>query len=100
MNIYINQGRFGEFVTNIIELTNKEKKEAFEKDDENKMWELYLHSHSDKSFNKWKEELLNGSPESNSEPNSPSNVQSLSMTNAEIDNVKESSRNILKKFKI
>lgn len=57
MNLYINSGRFGEFVTEIL-LTEKRRKEDFaKKENEDKWWSLYLHSYSEKSYNQWKAEL-------------------------------------------
>lgn len=58
MRLYIDQGRFGEFVTNIIDMDNKRKQEEAEKDDENKWFSLYVHSGSDKCFIDWKAEIL------------------------------------------
>ena len=54
MNTYIKRGRFGEFVTNIIRLENNRRKEQAEKDEEHKLWSMYIHSMSDKSFDDWK----------------------------------------------
>lgn len=51
------QGRFGEFVSEIISSENKRRKEEAQKEEERKMWELYLHSYSDKPFIEWKEEV-------------------------------------------
>jgi len=56
MKIYIEQGRFGEWVSEIISIDRQKKKEKAEKENEQKLWELYLHSFPDKSFNEWKEE--------------------------------------------
>lgn len=51
------QGRFGEFVYEIISSENKRRKDEAKKENDRKMWELYLHSYSDKSFDGWKEEV-------------------------------------------
>lgn len=58
MRLYIEQGRFGEFVTEIISAENKRRKEQAEKEDEEKLWAAYIHSFSDKSFSDWKSEIL------------------------------------------
>lgn len=50
-------GRFGEFVQEIISSENKRLKDEAQKEEDRKMWELYLHSASDKSFNDWKAEV-------------------------------------------
>lgn len=51
------QGRFGEFVYEIISSEYKRRKDEAKKENDRKMWELYLHSYSDKSFDGWKEEV-------------------------------------------
>ena len=58
MKIYMDQGRFGEFVENIIELDDERKKKEEEKENDNKLWSMFIHSMSDKSFNDWKSEML------------------------------------------
>jgi len=58
MNLYIEQGRFGEFVENILSAEYERRKEEAEKEDNRKLWELYLHSMSDKSFNDWKKDVV------------------------------------------
>ena len=51
-------GRFGEFVQEIISSENKRLKEEAQKEEDRKLWELYLHSASDKSFRDWKDEVV------------------------------------------
>lgn len=58
MNTYIKRGRFGEFATNIIKAENNRRKEQAEKDEEKKLWSMYIHSMSTKSFNDWKSDML------------------------------------------
>lgn len=91
MHLYIEQGRFGEFVEQIVELDNKRKKEEVDKENEEKLWQMYIHSMSDKSFNQWKDELINGQPQNQK--------SSLSMTDKQIEEQKNKARNILKKMK-
>ena len=89
MKLYINQGRFGEFVEGIIDLENKRKKEEQEKENDDKLWQAYIRSMSDKSFIDWKKELKESS---NKQP------ETLSMTNERVADVKEQARGILKSF--
>lgn len=58
MNMYINRGRFGEFVTNILESEYERKKEQAEKDEDLKLWLMYVHSTVEESFNDWKKRVL------------------------------------------
>ena len=89
MKIYIEQGRFGEFVEGIVSLENKRKKEEKEKEDDDKLWQAYIRSMSEKSFIDWKKELRQ---ESNKQP------ETLSMTNEMVADAKEQARGILKNF--
>ena len=61
MSRYINQRRFGDFVRSFMEAENDRRKAEKDKDEEWMMWTAYLHSHSDKSYNDWKREILGGS---------------------------------------
>ena len=61
MSVYIRQGRFGDFVTHFIQADHERRKAEADKDEEWMMWTAYVHSHSDKSFNKWKEDVLGSS---------------------------------------
>ena len=92
VKLYINQGRFGEFVEGIISLENKRKKEQQEKEDDDKLWQAYIRSMSEKSFIEWKQELKQGNEQSNKQP------ETLSMTNERVADVKEQARGILKGF--
>lgn len=58
MRPYIEQGRFGEWVTEIIKAENKRRKEQSEKADDEMLWSAYIHSFSDKSYVDWKAEVL------------------------------------------
>lgn len=79
MRPYIEQGRFGEFVTEIITAENKRRKEQAEKEEEEKLWTAYIHSYSEKSFGDWKADVM--------KPASPKNTgkKDEDMTNADID---------------
>lgn len=91
MKLYIDQGRFGEFVEGIISLENKRKKEKQEKEDDDKLWQAYIRSMSEKSFIDWKKELK----QSEGNRKQP---ETLSMTNERVADVKEQARGILKSF--
>ena len=54
MKIYINQGRFGEFVGGFLDAEAERKKENAEKELEMKLWIAYVHSESDKSYGEWR----------------------------------------------
>lgn len=58
MRPYIDSGRFGEFVEEIISAENQRRKEQEEKADDEKLWIAYVHSYSDKSYNDWKNDVL------------------------------------------
>ena len=58
MNLYINQGRFGKFVTGFLEAEYERRKTEAEKDEEWKLWVMYIHTYSDKSFADWKRDAL------------------------------------------
>lgn len=57
---YINRGQFGKFVTDFLEAVNERKKEQEAKEDEWKMWMVYVHSYSysEESFYDWKKRVL------------------------------------------
>ena len=89
MNLYINNGQFGEFVEKIIKKENQRKQEEAEKDNEQKLWTLYIHSMTDKSFNDWKNEKLSSNQQQS---------ESLEMSEEQVENVKKHAREILKNF--
>ena len=91
MRLYADQGRFGEFVTKILQMDRKRKIEVAKKDDEQKLWEIYLHSMSDKSFSEWKKDILSNKAK-NQKP------ASLSMSDAQINDTKQQARDILHRF--
>ncbi|MGN1314074.1 MAG: hypothetical protein ACI4VG_03560 [Lachnospiraceae bacterium] len=88
MKLYIEQGRFGEFVEEIIEMDNERRREAEEKENDDKLWQAYIRSGSDKSFIEWKHELTHIKEER----------ASLSMTDTQVENAKVQARGILKGF--
>lgn len=57
MSLYINQGRLGEFVSEILEMNFRRQKEAAEKENDERLWSLYIHSMPEMTFTEWKESL-------------------------------------------
>lgn len=57
MNMYINQGRFGKFVTGFLESEYERRKEEAEKDYDWKLWMMYINSYSDMSYGEWKQSV-------------------------------------------
>ena len=55
---YIRRGRFGEWVTSFIESENQRKQDETEKEENWKLWTMYIHSMSDLSFIEWKKQIL------------------------------------------
>lgn len=58
MNLYINQGRFGKFVTGFLEAEYEKRKEKAERDNDWKLWMMYVHSYSDMTFSEWKQKAV------------------------------------------
>lgn len=81
MNIYIENGRFGEFVEKIVEMDFKRKQEKVNEDNENKLWSAYIHSNTDTSFNEWKKKVLK-TPDENKKPCGDENL-----TDADIEGI-------------
>ena len=57
MNRYINQGRFGKFVTGFLEAEYDRRKEEAEKDYDWKLWMMFINTASDMSYGEWKESV-------------------------------------------
>ena len=93
MRLYIDQGRFGEFVEEILEMEQKRKQEKVAKEDEQKLWEMYLHSMSDKSYIDWKKEVL-----SNNSGNKDHQKPVLAMSDEQVEDAKRQARGILQRF--
>ncbi len=87
MNDYIKQGRFGEFVSFVFEAEGKRRKEALQKEENDKLWLAYVHSMTDRSFHDWKEGLTQ-----KKEP------ASFAMTDRQVDIVKQQARGILSRI--
>lgn len=88
MKMYINNGRFGEFVTEILAMDAKRKEEEAKKEDDNKLWTAFLLSGAkEQTFNEWKAGLTQ-----KEEP------VSYSMTTEQIEAEKQHAKGILKKI--
>lgn len=88
MSLYIENGRFEEFVENIINMDRKRKNEEIEKENEQKLWDMYLRSTSNKSFIEWKKEVFSKNQD----------ATTLEMTDEQVEDVKDKARGILKGF--
>ena len=89
MRLYIDNGRFGEFVSYILDMEYKRRKAEIEEKNDDRLWQMFLHSHPDKCFKDWKEEVMSNAQEQQ---------HSYSMTDQQVDAVNEKSRSILKRF--
>lgn len=56
--MYICRGRFGEWVTSFLEAERQRMLDEAEKEEEHKLWTMYIHSMSDKSFIEWKKAIF------------------------------------------
>ena len=63
MNMYINQGRFGKFVTGFLEAEYDRRKEEAEKDFDWKLWMMYINSITENSYGEWKDDVLKSTSE-------------------------------------
>lgn len=84
MDAYMEQGRFGEFVTNMLEMDTQRKREAAEKIENDRLWLAYILSMTDKSYRDWKAELLQGKGQA-----------SYAMTDRQVDAVRQQAKGIL-----
>lgn len=81
----IQTGRFEEFVTEFVDVINKERQEQFEEQKEQTMWELYLHRVFDKSYGEFKQQAKVEQDNKN-------------MSESQIETTINMSRNILANF--
>ena len=63
MNRYINQGRFGKFVTGFLESEYDRRKEEAERDYDWKLWMMFINTASDMSYGEWKESIQKNASE-------------------------------------
>ncbi len=61
MRMYINRGRFGEFVASVLETDYQRRKDEAERDDDLKLWIMYTqlatNGLTEESFVSWKERV-------------------------------------------
>lgn len=57
IQIYINQGRFGEFVKGFLEEEYNRKNQEAEKERDLKLWIAYVHSFAEDNFENWKSRI-------------------------------------------
>lgn len=69
MNRYINQGRFGELVTELINAECKRRIEEVEQKEDEKLWIAYLLGGHEESFLEWKRELIRSTESRQDIPN-------------------------------
>lgn len=56
--MYIDGGQFGKLIEDLLDSEIKRRREEAEKENDRKMWELYLHSSTDKSYKEWHDEIM------------------------------------------
>ena len=54
MNRYINQGRFGKFVSEFLDAEYERRREEARQERDRKLWQVYIRSDSKDSFETWK----------------------------------------------
>lgn len=57
MRLYINQGRFGELVENVLHMEQERKRQNAEQQEDWKLWFAYLTGMHEESFEEWKKSL-------------------------------------------
>ena len=87
MRLYIEQGRFGEFVAEIWEQHLQRKQKAAKEKDDDRLWAAYIRSMSEKSFNEWKQDLL-----------VQKKPEDYSMTDEQVADAKAQAKGILEKI--
>ena len=75
-SMYIDSGQFDELVKNILTAEYERRKEEAEKENDRKLWEMFIHSDTTKSYNEWHAEIIKRAKESLDE-NYPRNRKSL-----------------------
>ena len=57
---YINQGRFGEFVSGFLESETERRNKEVERENDLKLWIAYVHSRTEETYSEWKNRVLRG----------------------------------------
>lgn len=87
MNMYIDSGQFDELVSNILTQEYERRKEEAEKENDRKLWEMYIHSDTTKSYNEWHKEIMNRAKERQPESGRYTLKRDEDMTDQDIDNL-------------
>lgn len=77
ISLYINQGRFGHFVSSFIDADKKRKEVEMKKDEDNKLWLAYLASRSEKPYGEWLNSVVKSSNQNRRNGNNRSGDESL-----------------------
>ena len=57
MTRYVNQGRFGNFVSEFLTLETERRKAEAEKEQRRELWAMYIHSYTDETFGDFKDRV-------------------------------------------
>lgn len=87
MNMYIESGQFDELVSNILTAEYERRKEEAEKENERKLWEMFIHSDTTKSYNEWHAEIIKRAKERQPETGRYTLKRDEDMTDQDIDNL-------------
>lgn len=58
IKLYINQGRFGEFVTEVVSMEYKRTKQKMEQSEDWKLWIAYVFGIHEETFQDWKAGIM------------------------------------------
>lgn len=80
--MYIETGQFDELVSNILTAEYERRKKEAEKENDKKLWEMYLHSDTTLSYNAWHSEIMK---KTKTQPASTTGKRDEDMTQKDID---------------
>ena len=63
LKVYINNGRFGDFVDGFIKEETKRKKEEIEKHEDIKLWMAYIQTPTNETYQMWKRRVTGQVPD-------------------------------------
>ncbi len=82
--MYIDSGQFDELVKNILTAEYERRKEEAEKENDRKLWDLYLRSDTTLSYNDWHAEIMK---KAKAQTGSTTGKRDEDMTEKDIDNL-------------
>lgn len=85
--MYIDAGQFDELVSNILTAEYERRKEEAEKENDRKLWEMYLHSDTTKSYNEWRAEIMKRAKEKTPDNGRYTVKRDEDMTEKDVDNL-------------